>query len=468
MSLTRRHFLRTAVVGTLAAAMSGRRAYAAPSRKPNIILIYTDDQGYADLSCQSVVDDIRTPHIDRLAGSGVRMTAGYVTAPQCVPSRAGLLTGRYQQRFGVESNRARLDGFNAQKTIARRLKTAGYATGMTGKWHLGPPEEIPRHGFDEVYCTQGRRAWANVGLDGKPTPGGFVDRTPYHLEANRAAACSFVRRHSDEPFFYYMACRAPHVPLDAPPKYLGRFPGKMPERRRQCLAMMSAVDDGVGAVLKTLRDCGIEEHTLIFFVSDNGAPLKIHKRDTPGGGPGWDGSLNDPMNGEKGMLTEGGVRVPFVVAWKGRIPGGRVCEHPVISLDVAATAVAVAGLASDPTLDGANLIPCLTGEASGPPRESLYWRWIAQSAVRAGRWKLLRGGDREYLFDLEADKEEKRNLIAQHPDVAKRLRAKLEAWAGDLDPPGLAAGPMAQTWERYFDFYLDGKRPPPMRGDGRR
>jgi len=468
MPLTRRCFLRTTAAAALAAAIPGRPTRGAPNRKPNIIVIYTDDQGYADLSCQGVVDDIRTPHIDRLAGDGVRMTAGYITAPQCVPSRAGLIAGRYQQRFGVESNRSPLDGFNSQKTLGQRLKSAGYATGMTGKWHLGPAEEIVAHGFDEVYCTQGRRPWANVDLDGNPVAAGVADHTPYHLEANRAAACAFIRRHRAEPFFYYMAFRAPHVPLDAPKKYLDRFPGKMPHRRRQCLAMMSAVDDGVGAVRKTLRDCGIEEHTLLFFISDNGAPLKIHKRDAPGGGPGWDGSLNDPLNGEKGMLTEGGIRVPFVVTWKGRLPAGRVCEHPVISLDVTATAVAAAGLAPDPALDGANLLPNLTGEVSDPPHEALYWRWIAQSAVRESKWKLLRGGDREYLFDLEADKEEKHNLIAQHPDVARRLRAKLDAWAGDLDPPGLATGPMAQTWERYFDVYLDGKPPPPIRAMPRR
>lgn len=431
--------------------------------KPNIVVIFTDDHGYSDLFCQGVKDDLKTPHIDALAAGGVRMAAGYVTAPQCVPSRAGLLSGRYQNRFGVESNGQPLDGFDAQMTIAERLKQAGYATGMTGKWHLGPGPEIVEHGFDDVYYKSANRpGWANFDLDGKDRTPGPEDSQLYHLDANSAAACAFIERHHDEPFFFYCAYRAPHVPLDAPPKYLKRFPGEMPERRRQALAMISAIDDGVGRIMSTLRQHGLEEKTLIFLIGDNGAPLKIHRLDAPGGGPGWDGSLNDPLNGEKGMLAEGGIRVPFVLYWKDRIDGGRVYRHPVISLDVAATAVAQAGLPFDPALDGVNLIPYLRGEADGAPHETLFWRWIAQAAVREGQWKYLRGGAREYLFDLEADREEKHNLLAQQPEVAERLRAKLAAWAGQQNPPGLETKRMSTTWEQYFDYYLDGKPAPPV------
>ena len=431
--------------------------------KPNLVVIFTDDHGYADLFCQEVKDDLKTPHIDALAAGGVRMAAGYVTAPQCVPSRAGLLSGRYQNRFGVESNGQPLDGFDAQMTIAQRLKQAGYATGMTGKWHLGPPAEIVNHGFDDVYYKNANRpGWANFDLDGEDRAPGPEDSQLYHLDANSAAACAFIERHHDQPFFFYCAYRAPHVPLDAPPKYLKRFAGEMPERRRQALAMISAVDDGVGRIMSTLRRQGLEENTLIFLIGDNGAPLKIHKLDAPGGGPGWDGSLNDPLNGEKGMLAEGGIRVPFVVYWKDRIDGGRVYPHPVISLDVAATATAQAGLPVDPTLDGVNLIPYLRGETEGAPHEALFWRWIAQAAVREGRWKYLRGGAREYLFDIEADREEKHNLLAQQPDVAERLRTRLAAWAEEMNPPGLETKQMAETWEQYFDYYLDGKPAPPV------
>ena len=169
--------------------------------------------------------------------------------------------------------------------------------------------------------------------------------------------CAFIKRHKAEPFFFYLAYRAPHVPLDATKKYLDRFPGEMPERRRQCLAMLSAVDDGVGQVMATLRQNGLEENTLNFFMGDNGAPHKIKKEDAPGGGPGWDGSLNAPMNGEKGMLSEGGIREPWLAYWKGHIPAGQVYDKPVISLDIAATAVALAGLQSDPVLASKSLAP---------------------------------------------------------------------------------------------------------------
>ena len=429
--------------------------------QPNIIVIFSDDHGYSDLGCQGVFDDLRTPNIDALAAGGVRMTSGYVSAPQCVPSRAGLLSGMYQNRFGVESNGLPLDGFNAEQTIAERLKNAGYATGMTGKWHLGTGPEIVKHGFDDVYYKHANRpGWSNFNLDGTDREPGQEDSKLYHLDANSAAACAFIKRHKDKPFFFYCAYRAPHVPLDAPQKYLDRFPGKIPARRRQALAMISAMDDGVGQIVATLRQYGLEENTLIFYIGDNGAPLKIHKLDAPGGGPGWDGSLNDPLNGEKGMLSEGGIRVPFVVSWKGHLDGGQVYDQPVISLDVAATAVALAGLPEDPKLDGVNLIPFLNKEANGIPHEALYWRWIAQSAVREGKWKYLRGGTREYLYDVEADREETRNLLKRHPEIAKRLFAKLARWSDELTPPGLTTKAMSETWEQYFDFYLEGKPAP--------
>jgi len=428
--------------------------------KPNIIVIFTDDQGYSDLSCQGVFDDVKTPNIDALATGGVRMTDGYVTAPQCVPSRAGLLSGQYQNKLGVEQNRDKLDGFNKALTIAERLKKAGYATGMAGKWHLGPKEEIADHGFDKFFSksVNGSGYW-NMNLQGEDLAPSIQKDSEYHIDMISKFACAFIKRFKDQPFFFYLACRAPHVPLDPTPKYLERFPGKMPERRRKALAMISAVDDGVGRVMDTLRAHGLEDNTLIFFISDNGAPLKIHKRDAPGGGPGWDGSLNDPMNGEKGMLTEGGIRTPFVVYWKGVIPGGKTYSNPVISLDVAATANALARLPDDPVLDGVNLIPYLTGKNKSVPHEKLYWRWSGQAAIRKGNWKYLMGGDREYLFDLAADKEEKNNLLQENQELARQLRSDLETWSQSLQPPGLPRKNTAVA-DRYFDWYLDGKRGP--------
>jgi len=432
--------------------------------KPNIIVIFTDDHGWPDIGAAGIYDDLKTPHLDALAASGVRATSGYVTAPQCVPSRAGLLAGRSQNRFGVESNGMPLDGFNAQLTIAERLKKAGYATGQVGKWHLGPTNAITDHGFDDVYAKKANRpCHANYTLDGETIAMQEVNDRLYHLDACSEAALAFIDRHADEPFFLYLAYRAPHVPLDAPKKYLDRFPGEMPERRRQALAMIAAMDDGVGRIVADLEERGLTEKTLIFFIGDNGAPLKIHKHDAPGGGPGWDGSFNEPMNGEKGMLSEGGIRVPFVVSWPGTIPDGQVYDEPVWSLDVAATAVALAGLPEDDQLDGVNLVPFLSGKKSGAPHEMLAWRWISQSAIREGKWKLLRGGDREYLFDLVADPEEKKDLGKSRPEIAERLRDRLKKWAGELQLPGLATRPMSEVWSNYYDYYLEGKPATPLR-----
>ena len=431
---------------------------AADSR-PNIIVFYTDDHGHADLSCQGVLDDIKTPHVDALAKSGVLARHGYSTAPQCVPSRAGLMVGKFQSRFGVEANGRDLSGFNKEVTIAERLQDAGYVTAQFGKWHLGPGPKITDHGFRHVFNQNSGRPFAsNITLDGKDRPMSNLPPEMYHVDGCSRAAASLIERYKEEPFFLYVAYRAPHVPLDAPPKYLSRFPGKMPERRRQALAMLSAVDDGVGLITSALAKHGLSEKTLIFYIGDNGAPLKIHKLDAPGGGPGWDGSLNDPLNGEKGMLSEGGMHVPFVVSWPGTIPAGQVYDHPISALDVAATAAEIARLETQPAdLDGVNLIPHLTGKKTTPPHEVLTWRWVAQSAIREGNWKLLRGGEREYLYDLEADLEEKHNLAAKHPEIATRLRTRLSTWANELDPPGLASGEMSKAATGYFDFYLDGK-----------
>lgn len=456
------------VFSLLLACLAITTGLAAPEQ-PNIIVIFTDDHGWPDIGAAGVYDNLKTPHIDALAASGVRATNGYVTAPQCVPSRAGLLSGRSQNRFGVESNGESLDGFNAQTTIAEWLKKAGYATGQIGKWHLGPTDRITDHGFDDVYAKNANRSChANYTLDGETIDMQIVDDDLYHLDACSEAALSFIRRHEDQPFFLYLAYRAPHVPLDAPEKYLSRFPGEMPERRRQALAMISAMDDGVGAIVSELKQRGLTEKTLIFFIGDNGAPLKIHKLDAPGGGPGWDGSLNEPLNGEKGMLSEGGIRVPWLVSWPGTLPAGTVYDHPVSSLDVAATAVSLAGIRlKGNAFDGTDLVPYLTGKTDGVPHDFLAWRWIAQSAIREGKWKLLRGGEREYLFDLEADPSEKNDLLSEHPEIANRLRNRLETWAGELQPPGLTTKPMASTWETYFDHYLEGK-PAPQPGEGDR
>lgn len=435
--------------------------FAQAAARPNIILIYTDDHGHADLGIHGVVSDIKTPHLDALARSGVVATHGYSTAPQCVPSRGGLMTGRFQGRFDLDNNGSALDGFNKQTTIATRLQNAGYTTAQFGKWHLGPTDSITKHGFKHVFSQNAQRPFsANITIDGQDRAMSDLPPSEYHLEGCSKAAAAIIERYKDQPFFLYLAYRGPHTPLDAPKRYMDRFPGEMPERRRAALAMLSAIDDGVGLITSTLKKHGLTEKTLIFFIGDNGAPLKIHKVDSPlnGDAGGWDGSLNTPLNGEKGMLAEGGMSTPFLIAWPGTIPGGQVYEHPVSALDVAATAASITNIPVKPgDLDGVNLLPHLTGENKAPPHDALYWRWMAQSAIREGNWKLLRGGEREYLYDLATDREEKHNLAAKHPEIATRLRTKLKTWADGLTPPGMALGPMAATWNDYFDHYLEGK-----------
>ncbi len=457
--------------------------------RPNVIIIYTDDHGYADLSCQGILKDIKTPHTDNLAADGVRCTAGYCSAPQCRPSRAGLLTGRYQNRFGLEQNGdAGLPW--SERTIAERLADAGYVTGMCGKWHLdgsvGSNGERPdgtmgkrvfnkkgqykgnrtknpgyadRHGFQEYLCGSMRSYVATHDAAGKSLGGktAHADQR-FRIDVQAEWASSFINRHAggDKPFFLYVPFFAPHVPLEAPDEYLSRFPGEMPRRRRLALAMLSAVDDGVGRMSKTLDEKGVAQNTLVFYISDNGAPLKIHKIDAPGGGPGWDGSLNDPWIGEKGMLTEGGIRVPFIARWPNRLPKGKVFERPVIALDATATALTAAGLKLDETIDGVDLVPFLTGKQAADPHDALYWRWAGQAAVREGDWKYLQGDDRAYLFDLSSDRHERRNLIAQHPERAARLRMKLRDWSLGLMDPGLDT-PLSAAGRKYFDHYLDGK-----------
>ena len=440
------------------------------SEKPNIIVIYTDDHGFADLGIRGVEKDVKTPHLDALARSGVIARNGYSSAPQCVPSRGGLMTGKFQGRFNLDNNNSALDGFNKETSIATRLQRAGYVTAQFGKWHLGPTREIPDHGFTHTYSQHGQQKFsANITLEGKDKPMGDLPPEMYHVDGCAKAASSIIERYKEQPFFLYIAFRAPHTPLDAPQLYKDRFPGAMPERRRAALGMLAAVDDGVGLITNTLKTNGLSEKTFIFVIGDNGAPLKILKTDSPldGDAGGWDGSLNTPLNGEKGMLAEGGMHVPFLVTWPGTIPGGQTYEHPVSALDVAATAAAVADISVKPgDLDGVNLVPYLKGEISTPPHEALMWRWMAQSAIREGNWKLLRGGEREYLYDLATDLEEKHNLASQHPEIVARLRVKLTAWCAELNPPGLALGPMAKVWNEYFDYYLEGKPAPKPEADG--
>ena len=429
---------------------------AADVDRPNILVIYSDDHGWADLGIQGVDKDVRTPHLDQLARDGVRFTRGYVSAPQCVPSRVALITGRYQQRFGVEDNtRGPLP--LAEVTIAERLAPAGYVSGWVGKCHIdiGPApgvkredvrlrpkdlalraDHMPHHqGFTEYFRGEQREYHASHALDGTPfadAPHLVRDRR-FRVEVQTDAALSFLERRAarpQQPWFLYLAWYAPHVPLESPEPWFSRTPESLPLQRRQALAMIAAMDDGLGRIRERLRTLSVEQDTLIFFIGDNGAPL----------GEAWDGSLNTPLAGQKGMLAEGGIRTPFIGAWPGHWPAGATYDHPVINVDVAATAVAAAHLPADPVLDGVDLTPFVTGRAAGVPHERLFWRWTSQSAVLEMPYKLVRLGDRPpALFDVTTPEGEHvtRDLAAGHPDIVRRLDGHLRDWAAGLSPPGL-------------------------------
>lgn len=425
--------------------------------KPNIILIFTDDHGWADFGLQGVDKDVRTPNLDQLVRDGVRFARGYVTAPQCTPSRAGLVTGVYQQRLGVEHNGIPMR--SEVVTLPERLKAAGYVSGISGKWHLdvddqrksgGPKarflsELLPhRQGFDEYFTGFMQDYTASHGLDGTPFPDAprKVREEGCRVVLQTRAALSFLNRRTanpDQPWFLYLAYMAPHVPLESPEPWFSQTPKHLPLARRQALALIAAIDDGVGRIRAKLKEMGEERNTLIFLIGDNGAPL----------GSAWDGSINLTMVGQKGMLSEGGIRVPFIAAWPGTIPAGQVFDHPVISLDVAATAVAQAGLPRDEKLDGVNLVPFLTGENKAAPHDALYWRWSSQAAVLEMPYKLIVLGSRErLLFDVTHPEGEniERDLRAKHPEIAVRLEAKLEAWSDQLQPPGLPT-----TFDRHHE-----------------
>jgi arylsulfatase A-like enzyme len=408
------------------------------SGKPNIVLIVADDLGYGDIGCHGG-RQIPTPHIDSLAAHGVRCTSGYVTCPVCSPTRAGLLTGRYQQRFGHEFNpgppAAAPANFGlplSEKTLADRLKALGYATGMVGKWHLGfKPEYHPlSRGFDEFFgFLGGAHSYVNARADGtNPILRGreTIDEKEYLTDAFTREATAFINRRKDAPFFLYLTFNAVHAPMQAPEKYLARFGGIRNERRRTYAAMLSAMDDGIGQVLDTLRREGLEENTLVFFISDNGGP------------PQANASRNTPLSGAKGTVMEGGIRVPFLVQWPTKLPQGKVFDAPVVSLDILPTAIAAAGgqIDAGAKLDGVNLLPYLTGENQSPPHDALYWRFGEARAIRSGNWKLVRPvSTSPQLFDLAADVGETKNLAAEKPDVLRDLESRLGKWDAELAKP---------------------------------
>jgi arylsulfatase A-like enzyme len=438
-----KHALGTFTLIFIALLLAPLAAFQAAERKPNILLIIGDDMGYADVGFHGC-KDIPTPNLDALAASGVRFTNGYVSGPYCSPTRAGLLTGRYQQRFGHETNSGGLGGGLplTEKTLADRLKASGYATALVGKWHLGDqPEKHPqKRGFDEFF---GFLGGSHSFFDKTGIVRGTeqVAEMDYTTDAFGREAVAFIERHKSAPWFLYLAFNAVHTPMHATPERLAKFPNAE-GKRREYSAMMLAMDEAIGAVRKKLADSGLEKDTLVAFISDNGGPTMP--------GVTVNGSRNDPLRGSKRTTLEGGVRVPFVISWPGRVKPG-VFEQPAIQLDLHTTALAAAGVDVNHEwkLDGVNLLPFLGGEKPGGPHEVLYWRLGDQMAIRVGDFKLVRY-DRNAdtntglhepaiaakLYNLASDIHEDKDLAAAMPDKVKELQAKWDAWNATLAEPG--------------------------------
>ncbi len=440
VSLNRREFVVFAAHGAAALVLPRLVVSATGSssrrHRPNIVLIVSDDQGYADIGCYAHPGDINTPNIDRLAREGVRLTNGYASAPVCAPTRAALVTGRYQQRFGFYTASDSRTGMPITEiTIAQLLKQAGYVTGVIGKWHLGYETSYRplKRGFDEFYGFLGHGGHDYFDLkimdpvtaiyrNDKP-----INETGYLTQNFTREAVSFIERHHQKPFFLYLPYSAVHAPLQAPEEYLKRF--NTPDKKRDTyLAMLACMDDGIGKVLESLQRAGINDNTLIIFLSDNGGALPS-------------AANNGALRGGKHSVYEGGIRVPFILRWPRRLQAGSVCSEPVICQDAFTTILAAAGVKppSDRIIDGKNVLPVLRGGSTRHLHDSLFWAWVKPNmkekwAIRRGKWKLLSDKGRVELYDLESDISETKDLAGQKPELVKELTKIFKDWRAKMAP----------------------------------
>lgn len=434
-------------------------------RKPNIIFIMTDDQGYGDLGCMGA-QDLKTPCIDQMAAEGVLFKSMYSASPVCSPSRAALLTGRYPGNAGVRAILAghrRASGLTpAVPTVAAALKKLGYATGICGKWHLGLKEECRpnANGFDEFSgflagCLDYYSHIFYYGMaDGNTNPTHDLWENNDEVYANgeylteriTEKSVSFIERHKDEPFFLYAAYNAPHYPMHAPQKYLDRF-SDLPWDRRIMAAMIAAVDDGVGEIRNALEKLDLTNDTLIYFQSDNG-PSRESRNWLDGTPDPYYGGTTGGFAGHKFSLFEGGIRIPAMICWPGHIaPGTSSCPH--IATDLFSTALEAAG--GDPSeyqTDGESLLSMLI-DGTERPHEELYWELEEQTAVRAGNYKLVLDGRLEetaekradvFLADLSKDPGEWVNLAEELPELTAALTEKALKWREGIET----------TWETEF------------------
>ena len=446
-SLNRRAFLRCVAAGFASQMLGGSAGAAAASgKRPNIVVILTDDQGYADISFNPHhPKEVSTPHMDALAREGVFFSQGYISGSVCSPTRAGLMLGRYQQRVGVYTAGDGGRGFDPKIPIFPSFLPEEYVSGAFGKWHLGLDEDYPElkwhalnRGFDKCYKFMGRGAHDYFTLKGAS---GIDDTGPLYRNKRRIddegylttrlteEACSFIDREKDQPFFLYLAYNAVHAPKQAPQKEIERFRRQFPdlsEGRVILMAMLHHLDLGVGAVVKKLKDEGLWDNTLLFFFTDNGGARAME-------------ADNTPLRGWKGSKWEGGIRTPFVVSWPGRFKGGRILDTPVISLDVLPTVLDALEVPppTDKTFDGKSLLPVLQGKTKILHKNLFFSNGgdNGEWSVRSGDWKLVGIRAQKELFNLADDPSEKNNLATKHPERVAELTKLYDDWLDEMAEP---------------------------------
>ncbi len=415
------------------------KAKKTPQKRPNIIVFFVDDMGIGELGCYKK-SDLRTPNIDKIAERGIRCTSGYVTAPSCGPSRAGILSGIHQSRFGYEVNPEKQfrNSFGLKSdlpTLGNQLQKAGYKTGAFGKWDMGRKDKFDplNRGFDFYYGhIIGARHYKPAPISGKPHVvvtrghGKKVKETKYLTYQITDGAIEFLDSYGDDPFFMYIAYNAPHVPFEAPKAAIEANKHIKDTKRRTYAGMITALDNSVARIQAKLKSLSLEENTLIMFISDHGSPVSAKSC------IGYVDGNNAPFRGGKGNLYEGGIRVPFIVQWTGGgLKQGVTYDRPVSTLDVMPTTMKLAGLDYSEKLEGTDILPYLHGLKVGKdPTDAFYWRYKTSRAVRQGDWKWIvdAKSKEKSLFNLAQDKEEKNNLIESNPEKSLALESLWEEW----------------------------------------
>ena len=417
-------------------------------KKPNIVLLFSDDAGYADFGFQGS-KVMHTPNLDKLASSGVRFTQGYVSASTCGPSRAGLITGRYQQRFGFEENNvpsfmssnSALDGLNMgvptdQTTIGESLQDLGYTTAYFGKWHLGGADRFhpTKRGFDEFYGFRGGArsyykypALSKTGKENwlERDFGKYAEPERYLTDKLGEEAADFIERNQEKPFFAFVSFNAVHTPMEAEQKDMDQFP-QLSGKRQQVAGMTLALDRACGVILDKLKELGLEKNTIVVFTNDNGGPTDKNA------------SINLPLAGTKSNHLEGGVRVPFLMRWSGVIKKNSEYDYPVSTLDLLPTFVEAAGGDVKPLtqIDGVNLLPYIKNENKSRPHETLFWKKDCRASVRHGDWKLIRFPDRPAeLYNIIEDESEQNDLASNYPDKVREMYKMIFEWESELERP---------------------------------